>query len=175
MNEEIIIEECKKNREKFSVLYDRFYPDIFIFTRRRLESDEMAKEVSAVVFAKALNSIGRYKNTGVPFFAWLVRIAQNEVYKTYRRKNTWRFIELSDSGAGKLMQESEADGAYEELLPSLKAHLSKLKKEEITLIEYRFFEEYSFKQMAEILGCTETNARVMTHRVVEKLRKKMKQ
>ena len=68
--------------------------------------------------------------------------------------------------------EDKIKGYYDSPYPpaKLKQILPQLKKDQIELIEMRFFESRSFKEIAEILGVTEANAKVKTHRVLAKIR-----
>jgi RNA polymerase sigma-70 factor (ECF subfamily) len=69
-----------------------------------------------------------------------------------------------------VMEETEDSMEMERWEAKLKQILPQLKKDQIELIEMRFFESRSFKEIAEILGVTEANAKVKTHRVLAKIR-----
>jgi RNA polymerase sigma-70 factor, ECF subfamily len=51
--------------------------------------------------------------------------------------------------------------------------LDTLKEDDLQLIELRFFEQRSFKEVAEIVGITENNAKVKVHRILERLKRKL--
>lgn len=78
-NEQKLIEKAKQNSADFSPLYELYYKPIFLFVLRRLSDKELAADVTSQVFLKALQGISKYVSQGVPFSAWLYRIAINEV------------------------------------------------------------------------------------------------
>ncbi|CAN0515061.1 unnamed protein product, partial [Phaeothamnion confervicola] len=70
-----------------------------------------------------------------------------------------------------LKDELNEERSTEHLLPKLQSTLEKLSEQELYLIELRFFEELSFKEIGEILSITEVHAKVKTYRTLDKLRK----
>ena len=128
-----------------------------------------AREVTAVVFTKALINISKYRDMGFPLSSWLYRIAINEVNLFYRHSKKVRVISIDDNGLKNIAEEAEP--ANVEVLAELKRALMHLNEDELLLIELRFFDEYSFAEIGQILEITENNAKVKTYRVLDKLRK----
>ena len=69
------------------------------------------------------------------------------------------------------MMESMEDDKYAPYIDILKEAVTDLEEEDMQFIEMRFFEKRAFKEIAEILGITENNAKVKTYRILEKLKK----
>lgn len=168
-NEQQLIEKAKANPAGFEPLYTAYYERILRFVYKRMEDLEDSRDVTAMVFSKALSNIGKYQYQGLPFSSWLYRIAINEVNLFYRRTKKARIISLDERGLKGIVD--EADGLSNEDAAALKKALMYLSEEELLIIELRFFEERPFSQVAQILDITENNAKVKTYRILDKLRK----
>lgn len=156
----------------FQPLYERYYEDIFMFVFRRTTDEMLAADICSQVFLKALQRIKSYEYKGVPFSAWLYRIASNEVAQYYRKSNKNRVVSMEETNIADLFEEirEHDDERHRQLL--LKA-LDSLKEDDLQLIELRFFEERPYKEIAEMLGITENNAKVKTFRILARLKKYM--
>ncbi len=160
--------------EAFAPIYEKYFLQIYRFVLQRVGDEDTAGDVTSQVFAKALFKLRDYKFKGLPFSAWLYRVAQNEIGMFFRQQNRQRVVNVTTESLGDMMDEIEED-QHEERLQMVLTTIKKLNMEEVELIQMRFFEKMSFKEIGDILDITETNARVKTHRVIEKIRKLMKQ
>jgi RNA polymerase sigma-70 factor (ECF subfamily) len=164
------IEAAKANPAKFDALYDKYYKSIFVFIYRRTANEELTADLTSQVFLKALINIQKYVYKGVPFSAWLFRIAFNEINMYFRKNNAERVVSLDGTGIAKVIAEvNEEDNseAYSRMLNALK----ELDEEDTHLIELRFFEKHSFSEVGDIIGITENNAKVKVYRILDKLKK----
>src|SRR5512136_3472402 len=92
----ILVRKSQEDISAFGELYDEYYPKILNYVLRRTASIDIAQEVTSIVFFKALENIGKFEWRGVPFSAWLYRIASNET-ASYHRGNghkEYRFDEV---------------------------------------------------------------------------------
>jgi RNA polymerase sigma-70 factor (ECF subfamily) len=121
-----------------------------------------------------MQKLSSYNYKGVPFSAWLFRIASNEVAQYYRDEKKKRVISIQQDHLQNLYHEVE-DPSPESQTGLLVHTLNHLKEEELQLIEMRFFEERPFKEIAQILGITESNAKVKTYRILERMKRRMEQ
>ncbi len=162
--------QAQKNPEKFAPLYKKYYEQIFRYIYQRMDNKEVAFDVTSQVFLKALNNIHKYEYRGVPFASWLYRIAKSEVYQSYRDKKAKRTVNVENFQLFELIQDLEEDKTNEnrQLLLSIISHLD---AGEVEMIELRYFEKRSFKEIGEILDLTENNAKVKAHRIVKKMKK----
>lgn len=163
------IEAAKLDPARFDVLYDRYYKPIFVFIYRRLDDEETAADITSLVFLKALMNIKKYEHKGVPFSAWLFRIAFNEINMYFRKNKADRVVSLEQSSVLNIISEAEAESNIEAQQKMLIA-LKQLNETEIQLIELRFFEKRSFAEVGAILDITENNAKVKVYRILDKLR-----
>ena len=162
------IEAAQSNSQNFEPLYKKYYEQILKFVYKRMENLDDTREVTAIVFTKALSSIKKYKDNGHPFSAWLYRIALNEITQFYRDSKKVRAVSIDDAGIKYIAE--EAGGYKKELITVLKKALQYLSEPDMLLIELRFFEERSFSEVGEIIGITENNAKVKTYRAIDKLK-----
>lgn len=165
-----LIEAAKENPARFGVLYDRYYKSIFVFIYRRTDDEELTADITSQVFLKALINIKKYEYKGVPFSAWLFRIAFNEINMYFRKNNTQRVVSLNQNGMVQIAQEVELEENTEGIKQMMLA-VKQLDALELQLIELRFFEKHSFAEVGEIVGVTENNAKVKVYRILDKLKK----
>ncbi len=163
------IEIAKKDPRQFAPLYKKYHEAIFRYVYKRVDEEEAAYDITSSVFVKALASLPRYEFRGVPFSSWLFRIAKSELYQSFRDKKAQRTVSLDSVTIVQFIDELNEDFSEEQrttLLNSLKL----LKDHQLQLIEMRFFEKRSFKEIGEIVGLTENNAKVKTFRALVKLK-----
>jgi RNA polymerase sigma-70 factor (ECF subfamily) len=169
----LLIEKAKQNPEAFGVLYEKYFSELFKFVFKRVGEEELTSDITSQVFLKALVNLPKYEYRGLPFSAWLYRIATNQVNEFFRNHQQERLIQLGEKQLQTLFDESETffdkkSQNIEEILANL---LEQLEDEEVELIELRYFEELSFKEVAYILNITENNAKVRTYRILEKMKR----
>lgn len=171
VNEQTIVEAAKKDPKNFAVLYNKYYEQIFRFIYQRVDNKEHAFDGTQQVFMKALTNLYKYEFRGVPFASWLYRIASSEVNNLYRTRKAERTLNIDSVGIVGIMeeiQESKIDQYHDRIVGIIS---EQLEEDELQLIEMRFFEKRSFKEIGEILDITENNAKVKTYRVLDKLKK----
>lgn len=171
------IRAAQADPRQFRPLYQRYYEQIFRYVFRRCESESLAADLTSQVFLKAIKELNKYENRGLPFSAWLYRIASNEVNMYYRKQKKQRVVsadtslyrELADISNEQMAEKMSIELQEQQLRKVLKS----LKTEELSLIEWRFFEKRPFSEIADLLQITEANAKMRTYRLLERLRKKM--
>jgi RNA polymerase sigma-70 factor, ECF subfamily len=167
------IEAAKKDPQHFEYLYNAYYEQIFRYIYQRVDDKESAFDLCSQVFLKAMTNLAKYEFRGVPFASWLYRIAQNEVYEALRSSSVQRVVSIETRQVHDVLDEFD-EGHSEDLFELLTKVLPELPEEDLQMIEWRFFEKRSFREIGEILGVTENNAKVKGHRSLEKLKKLFK-
>lgn len=172
-NEQALVEAAKREPAKFASLYDKYYEQIFRYIYQRVDDKEQAFDATQQVFIKALESLHKYEFRGVPFASWLYRIASSEVNNIYRaqKQRTVNIDSVGVYGMMEEMEETKIDQYHDKIVEIIGQELP---EDELQLIEMRFFEKRSFKEIGEILEITENNAKVKTYRILEKLKKIIK-
>ena len=164
------IELAKKNPRNFEVLYNRYYEQIFRYLYSRVDNKHLASDLTSQVFYKAMLNIDNYSFKGVPFASWLYRIAFNEMNMYFRKDAKSRTVNIESHQIEGLFEEIEEE-LYSEEKEKLVKVLASLSDERLSLIEMRFFEKRSFKDIADIMGITENNAKVKVYRTLDKIKK----
>ncbi|MGK7391205.1 MAG: RNA polymerase sigma factor [Candidatus Cyclobacteriaceae bacterium M2_1C_046] len=172
-SEQIIVEQAKEDGQHFGKLYDKYFDDIFYFIYRRTDDEATTADLTSQTFYIALKKLSKYKNHGLPFSAWLFRIAANEINKYYRsQKKSKRVYSLEESRIIEIIEEAGEEG-NEEKIGKVIAALNALPTEVIEIMELRFYEEKSFKEIAFILDISESSAKMRVYRTLEKLREQI--
>ncbi len=164
------IKYAQENPRGFEPLYNKYYEQILRYIYQRIDDKETAYDIASQVFLKALNNIHKYEYRGVPFASWLYRIAKSELYQSFRDKKARRTVNVDTSNLSEMIDEIEEDTS-EDTRKVLIQMIKKLKEDEVQMVELRFFEKRSFKEIGEILDITENNAKVKSHRVINKMKK----
>ena len=172
-DEKLQIELAKQDPKQFEALYNKYFQQIFIFINRRTDNLDLSGDLTSQVFLKAMLNLNKYQFKGIPFSAWLYRIALNEVSQHFREDQKNRAISLEEADLKHIIEEGEEHYSEEKTNDLLNA-FQQLEEDQLQLIELRFFEKRSFKEIGEIMEITENNAKVKVYRVVDKLKNIMK-
>ncbi|MEI9920712.1 MAG: sigma-70 family RNA polymerase sigma factor [Bacteroidota bacterium] len=165
-----IIERSRKDPRAFGELYEIYFDRIFNFIYRQTDDEELAGDLCSQTFINALNSLSRYEFRGVPFSAWLYRIARNEINKHYRKNKRKNVFSIEEIKVRELIERSDEDWD-EELVQKLITFMKDLPTDMLQVLELRFFEDKDFRDIAFILDITESGAKMRTYRALDKLRK----
>jgi RNA polymerase sigma-70 factor, ECF subfamily len=169
-DEKMQIAKAQADPKDFESLYNHYFENIFRFVYQRLESREEASDLTSQVFLKAMINLRQFRFRGVPFSAWLYRIAINEINTTYTRSNKDRLVYIETVKLQDLCEESDTD-LKEERIARIISEIKSLRGDDLLLIEMRFFEDRSFKEIGEILSITENNAKVKVYRILDKMKR----
>lgn len=167
------IQAAQQSPAMFRPLYDRYYEPIFRYIYRRTSDESLSADVCSEVFFKAMQKLANYEFKGVPFSAWLYRIASNEITQHFRNTQKNRTVSVDTAALPEIMEEMgdlESVGQHqfrEALIPCL----NELKPKDLEIIELRFFEQRPFKEIADLLDITESSCKMRTYRVLERLKK----
>lgn len=164
------IELAKKDINAFGYLYEKYFKQLFLFVLKRVSNKDLAGDLTSQVFLKALENINKYEYRGFPFSSWLYRIAINEVNQHYRKNSRHTEVQITENELGTILIDADMEQTSQhlELLISI---LNELPREMTQLIDLRFFEQQSFREIGEIFGITEDNAKVKLYRVLKKMKK----
>lgn len=174
-NEYKLIQDAIQNPTRFEVLYNRYYDRIASFVYQRLDDKQLAFDVTSQVFLKALTKLPDYTYKGVPFSSWLFRIAYNELCDLFKKRSSLRTINIDTQAFRSLAVENENKEEQEYYLSKMAEAIATLPEREMELIEMRFFDQLSFKEIGNVLGITENNAKVRVYRILDKIKKNILQ
>lgn len=167
-----LIEKAKTDPEAFGQLYDRYVVRIYNYIYYRVSNVGDAEDLTAKVFFKALDNIGRFRHMGLPFSAWLYRIAHNQVANFHRDRSRVKEISIddlviSDAGSRPSPERSLQLNEDQEALLKLVNNLSPHKRE---LIVLKFAHRLSNAEIGIILGKSEGAIKSLYHRTLLELR-----
>ncbi|QSE98183.1 RNA polymerase sigma factor [Fulvivirga lutea] len=173
-NEQDLIARAKRDAEAFGEVYNRYFERIFNFILRRTDDEAISDDLTSQTFLKAMQSLKRYEYRGVPFSAWLYRIAHNEVNKYYNKQKRKKVFSLEQEQLFEFIQPEEEAAFDEEKLAELMEVLKELPTEAVEVLELRFFEEKNFKEISYILNIGESGAKMRLYRAIDKLKERFK-
>ncbi len=177
LSESEIIALAKTDQKYFGSLYDHYFDPIFRFVFKRLGGDEeTAGDLTQQTFMKAMANMSKYEDRGFPFSSWLYRIAQNEVSMFFRQQSKVYSVAIDESRIQEFAQEADIFSSHMSMedQDKLVEMLNGLNESELELIELRFFQEMSFKEIAEIYSVSEATAKMRTYRILERINKQWK-
>ena len=165
-----LVRSCQQGRtESFGELYDRYVKKIYDFIYYKTMNREVAEDITSAVFTKALQSIRTYQETATgTFAAWLYRIARNAVIDHYRsiRPND----DISDHFDLARHERLEEKTAASLELETVHSYLKTLPPLQRDIILMRVWQELPYKTIAEIVGKSEDNCKVIYSRAIKELR-----
>ncbi len=162
------VQAAKADPRAFTPLYTAYHAVIFRFIHRRTNNRDLSADLTQQSFLKALLALPRYESRGLPFRAWLYRIALNELRMHWRKKKE-TVMDLSWAEVQELRSEMGVPETDEDL-QRLAGALSRLPAEKSRLIELRYVDGMSFIEVGQVLGIAEDAAKMRVHRVLGTLR-----
>jgi RNA polymerase sigma-70 factor (ECF subfamily) len=167
-----LVKLAKGDKRAFSLLYEKYFEKIFLFIFKRVQDEAASGDMCQETMLKAMFNIDKYEDRGVPFSAWIYRIASNEVNLYFRKSAKVKTVEIQEKHVKEILIEiSVHDLSDEEEQERLIKALNSLEPEQSEIIDLRFFMGYSFKEIAEFYGITEPNAKMRVYRILERLKK----
>lgn len=166
VDERLLVEAAQKDPSHFAELYEHHFNRIYAFIARRVRDRYEAQDLTSEVFHQALANIKRYTYRGVPFSAWLFRIASNAIIDRSRRVNRERDVLSQQDPEDIQLQDSENH-----------AHLFQtvngLPPDQRRVIEMRFAEQKSIREIAQEMNRTEGAVKQLQFRALQNLRARM--
>ena len=174
--DEVLAIRARSDREAFGILYERHVRKIYnyVYYRTGLVAD--AEDLTARTFFQAMSNLHRYEVQGVPFSAWLFRIAHNLVANWHRDSGRRRAAPLD--GLGDLATDHDGpDDAAEaaEERRELQEAIRRLPADRQQLLILKFVEQQSNEDIATVMGRSEGAIKALLHRTVRSLRDELLQ
>jgi RNA polymerase sigma-70 factor, ECF subfamily len=163
-----LIEAAKLDPSKFGDLYEIHFERIYAFVARRVGDRDTAEDLTSDVFHKALASLRNYESRGVPFAAWLLRIAANSVVDQYKRAA--REAPVSEAAPEPAAEPELEQTEYRARLFRL---VNQLPEDQRQVIFQRFVEERSIREIAQQFGRSEGAVKQLQFRALQNLRSRI--
>lgn len=171
LDEQTLVERAKTETEAFGELYGRYVTRIYNYIYYRTGNHHDAEDLTARVFYRALRHIQSYTDRGVPFSAWLYRIAHNLVANWHRDRSRRKVVPLDEFILGGLRSEAPESATEDrEEREQLLAAIRRLPADRQQLLLLKFVDRLSNAEIGEIMERSEGAIKSLYHRTLLALR-----
>lgn len=166
-----LVDLAPEDKAAFGELYERYVKRIYNYVYFRTGSVHDAEDLTARVFFRAMGHIDTYTDRGVPFQAWLYRIAHNLTANWHRDQSRRKVIALEDYIAGELLDDAP-DEAVENAqeIERMRKVVRQLPDDRQQLLILKFVEGMSNADIGRIMDKTEGAVKSLYHRTLTALR-----
>lgn len=171
VDESALIERAKQDQEAFGRLYERYSQRIYQYIYYRTGSEPDAEDLAAKTFMRAWQHMANYDDRGVPFSAWLYRIAHNLVANWHRDRSRRKTISLDDLSRWQVNEDGpETAALFAEDRANLLRAVRRLPADRQELLSLKFVEHLSNAEIGDIMGRSEGAIKSLYHRTLITLR-----
>ncbi len=168
-DERLLVEAAQQDPARFADLYELNFERVYAYAVKRVTSRAEAEDVTAEVFHQALANLKRFEWRGIPFAAWLFRIAANLISDRWQRSGR----EVADDSQIDAAQVSPTEIEDVERRATLFRLVSTLPEEQRRVVVLRFVEDKSIKEVAREVCKTEGAVKQLQFRALTNLRARM--
>jgi RNA polymerase sigma-70 factor (ECF subfamily) len=161
-----LVEAAQRDRARFADLYELYFYRVYVYVVRRVPSHEEAEDLTSEVFHHALKKLDGFESRGVPFVAWLYRIAANAIADRWQRNAREAAVPESEIPEAAVMDDVERRAALFQLVDALPA-------EQRRVVLLRFVEQKSIRDISHELKKTEGAVKQLQFRALKQLRSQM--
>ena len=165
-DERLLIEAAQKDPARFVDLYEENFARVYAFVSRRVHSRADVEDITAEVFHQGLANLATFEWRGAPFAAWLYRIAANAIADRWQRASREQGNPTSDPAD----RSETVDVEKSERTAQLFNLVNGLPEDQRRVIEMRFAEEKSIREIAQTLGRTPGAVKQLQFRGIQSLR-----
>lgn len=170
-DERALVCAARTESAAFGVLYRRYHQRIYRFLYARIGHTEEAADLTQQVFVQALGALPRYRERGLPFAAWLFRIARNSAVNARRHPHpTVAWEQLSVVVPGPSDGDPEQMALQREALDRLQIMVQALDTEKRDLLDLRFAAGLTAREIAAVVGGSEVAAQKRLARLIRTLK-----
>lgn len=160
----------------FQLLYERYVTKIYNYIFYRTGHSFEAEDITSKVFFRAFRNIKTYRDMGLPFSAWLYRIAHNLVANWHRDNSRRKEVPLEDRFDHlPSMEQPEPSMVHTQEIEGLLAVIRKLSPERQHLLILKFVEQISNAEIAVIMGKSEGAIKSLYHRTLLAIKKDLEE
>lgn len=158
-DEDLVVLYAKGNNTAFDVLLNRYKSSIHSYIYFIVRNKELAEDIFQETFVKVIMTIkqGRYTDTG-KFKAWITRIAHNLIIDNYRQERCENTISNDEVEVDLLNNIKLCDGTVEDrmvrhqVLSDVRKLIKYLPDNQREVLELRYYQDFSFKEIADMTG-----------------------
>src|SRR5579859_7478370 len=168
-DERLLIEAAQKDPACFADLYEINFERVYAYVVKRVRDRAETEDLTAEVFHQALANLKRFEWRGIPFAAWLFRIASNLISDRWQRSGR----EVADEAVVQSAQASAAEIEEVEWRATLFRLVDSLPAEQRRVVVLRFAEQKSIKEVAREVSKSEGAVKQLQFRALTALRARM--
>ncbi len=171
LSDAALVQLAKEDPEAFGELYERYVDKIYNYIFYRVSDPSEAEDLTARTFFRALRKIDSYEERGLPFSAWLYRIAHNLVANWHRSNSRRKSVQLDElitaapsaANPGIIVEKQEMQSL---LLDAIRD----LPEDRQQLLILKFVDRLPNAQIGQIMGRSESSIKSLYHRTLRSLR-----
>jgi RNA polymerase sigma-70 factor, ECF subfamily len=160
-----LVEAAQKDPGRFAELYENNFERVYAYIARRVGNREEAQDLTAEVFHQALANLARFEWRGLPFAAWLLRIASNAIADSWKSKSR----EHGHASPDETLSHDIGVEGFEHRAKLFRL-VTTLPADQRRVIEMRFAQEKSIREIAKEIGRTGGAVKQLQFRGLESLR-----
>jgi RNA polymerase sigma-70 factor (ECF subfamily) len=170
-DERLLIEAAQNDPARFAELYENHFERVYAYVVRRVGDRAETEDLTSEVFHHALANLQRFEWRGIPFAAWLLRIAANLISDRWRRSQQQPLVDEperieSAPARNEDFQEVERRATLYRLVDTLPA-------EQRRVVVLRFVEQKSIQEVAREIGKSEGAVKQLQFRALSSLRARL--
>jgi RNA polymerase sigma-70 factor (ECF subfamily) len=170
-DEALLVRAAQADPTAFAPLYAHYYPRVYRYLRARVSSDDDAADLTQAVFLRALAALPDYRERGLPFAAWLFRIARNLATDAQRRRRPTVDLDLVSEELHATDANLPEQAALEaERLDRLREVVATLDLDKRELLTLRFAGGLTSAEIAAVVGKREGAVKRQLSRIIQGLR-----
>jgi RNA polymerase sigma-70 factor (ECF subfamily) len=144
------------DRSAFESIYRGYLPRVYHYVKGQVSNEEDAADLTQQIFLQALDALPSYQAKGLPFAAWLFRIARNVVIDSYRKRQRTNYLLALDALPETVFASADQDPltmvVEGERVERLRQALNALDRQKRELLLLRFAGELSSTEIAAVVG-----------------------
>jgi RNA polymerase sigma-70 factor, ECF subfamily len=158
-----MVEAAQRDPARFAELYQANFHRVYAYVSSRVHNRHEAEDITSEVFHEALANIHKYEWRGVPFVAWLLRIASHGIADRWRRSSREELLADDDPDGGRHAAAMERRAMLYQLV-------DELPEDQRVVVVRRFVEQRSIRDIAVELGRSEGAIKQLQFRALQTLR-----
>ncbi len=171
MSDAALVQLAKEDSEAFGELYERYVDKIYNYIYYRVSDQAEAEDLTARTFFRALRKIDSYEERGLPFSAWLYRIAHNLVANWHRSNSRRKSVQLDELiTAASSASNPSVIVEQQEMHAVLMEAIRDLPEDRQQLLILKFVDRLPNAQIGQIMGRSESSIKSLYHRTLRSLR-----
>ena len=149
-------------------IYERYFPSLFQYIRLQVEDTQTAEDISSDVFFRLMTALGKHNGPHTSLRGWLFRVASNEVYQHYGKRQNFPKTTLEDWLSSEIDVEVQVLRSVD--VEKAQRALAMLAPDQREVLILRFIESLNLEETAELMERSTSAIKSLQFRAVTTLR-----